>query len=137
LALGWSLDEATSWVLTRATYDAAAKCRFRRQRNGTGERPAHPANAPSPHQRYESGGELASRAHGTRHPLRFQLGEEARTRAAPDRKIVRRLPDWERAWADAQAVIATADRQNLESQHRCFAEVFKPRRDKLATRWST
>jgi hypothetical protein len=82
------------------------------------------------------GGEQAYLAHGDGQPRRFQIGDEEQTPEDFDREIARRFPDWERAFAEARELIAAADPQDLESQHRFFDHVYKPLRDELARRWS-
>src|SRR5205823_13657107 len=85
---------------------------------------------------YELGGEGAYLAHGRSYPLRFQIGDEEQRPEDFDREIVRRFPDWDRAWTEAQETIAAANPKDLESQHRFFEHVYKLRRDELAKRWS-
>jgi hypothetical protein len=138
LALGLRLDEAKSWGLNRAIFYAAAKRGFRHPQHDATATPARVRRsaAPATEARYELGGEAAYLAHDGAHPLRFQIGGEEQTPATFDREVVERVPDWERAWAEAQAVIAAAPREDLESQHRFFDNVYRPRRDELARRWS-
>jgi hypothetical protein len=136
LALGLSLDEAQSWGLNRAMFYAAAKRGFRRPRAGTATPAEHrPRGAPTG-ELYEVGGEDAYLAHGSSHALRFQIGDEEQRPEDFDREIVRRFPDWDRAWTEAQEAIAAADPEDLDSQYRFFEHVYKPRRDELAKRWS-
>jgi hypothetical protein len=137
VALGLSLDEGKSWGLNRAIFYAAAKRGFRQPRKGTGAPEEKRARAPSAEAMYELGGEHAYLAHGSTHPLRFQIGDEEQTPEDFDREIVRRFPDWEQAFGEAQELVAAADRQDLESQHRFFDHLYKPRRDELAKKWST
>lgn len=54
-----------------------------------------------------------------------------------DHQIKRRFgEDWEKVWAEAVSLIQSVDRRDLDIQSRFFNQVYKPRRDLLAERWS-
>ncbi|HEY7293673.1 MAG TPA: hypothetical protein VH916_01480 [Dehalococcoidia bacterium] len=130
LALGLTLDEAKRWRLNRAIFYAAARRGFRRW--GTGTTRSRRRAAPATEKRYELGGEAAYLSHGAAHLLHFQIGDEEQTPADFDGDVVHRVPNWERAWAEGRAVIAAAEREDLESPDGFFAHVYRPRRDELA-----
>jgi hypothetical protein len=139
LALGLPLDEAKSWGLNRAIFYAAAKRGFGRSRSGArqaAQERGRPAVEERPRPSVEIGGEEAFLAAAGAAHRRFQIGDEPQTPEEFDREIAGRFPDWQRAWAEAQRIIAAADPADLNSAHAFFDRVYKPRRDTVARTWS-
>jgi hypothetical protein len=139
VALGLTLDEAKSWGLNRALFYAAAKNAWANAKAIGARYPVIPEFEEARQQRapvYVLGGEKAFRARDYRQGLRFKFGDRVQTPEEFDRKIIARFPDWERAWGEALQIIDSADRRDLDIQHRFFDRVYKPRRDTLARRWS-
>lgn len=144
VALGLSLDEAKSWGLNRGIFYAAVGGRRSPARprgagvaavarvGGRREEPGRDYDDES----YTLGGEKAYVAHGTKRPLRFRFGDDEQTPRDFDQQIQRRFPDWEGAWSEARAIVEAAGREDLEGAHRFFEQVYRPRRDELAAKWS-
>jgi hypothetical protein len=138
LELGLTLDEAKSWGLNRAIFYAAAKRGFRRRGGGTSaeDSGARRGATVADRSRFELGGEVAFLADSDQDPRRFEIGEEPQSPEDFDREIARRFPDWERAWSNAQQIITATPPDDLNSAHRFYEHVYKPRRDELANAWS-
>jgi hypothetical protein len=139
VALGLSEDEAKSWGLNRALFYAAAKRGWENARAVGARRPvlsewlvAKRHHDPA----YVLGGEKAFRARDLRKGLRFKFGDEIQQPAQFDERVIERFDDWDTVWAEAMAIIAGAPRRDLDIQSRFFNNIYKPRRDTLARRWS-
>ncbi len=136
VALGLAIDEAKSWGLNRAIFYAAAKRGFRRTASRAGEAARRGRSAEATRQSVEIGGEEAFLAPAGDGPRRFQIGDEPQTPEEFDREIAGRFPNWDAAWTEAQQFVAGADPADLDSAHRFYEHVYKPRRDSLARAWS-
>jgi hypothetical protein len=145
LKLGLSLDEAKSWGLNRAVFYAALGGRRSPSRapvqagaahaEGRAE-PGHDTQQDHDDDVFMLGGEKAFVVHGKEHPLRFRFSDDEQSPQDFDRQILRRFADWEAAWTEAMAIVEAAPREDLESAHRFFDQVYRPRRDDLAAKWS-
>ena len=139
LALGLGLDEAKSWGLNRAVFYAAAKRGFDspRPRSGktTRDREAEESRRYNDDM-YTLGGEKAYMVPDRRGGLRFRFGDDEQTPEDFDAQVIRRFADWESAWNEALAIVRSAPCDDLESQHRFFDHVYKPRRNELAAKWT-
>lgn len=137
-ALGLSLNEAKSWGLSRAIFFAAAKRGFHRTKGESEghKQPAHRAKHHADEETYTLGGEEAYILRDRSDGLRFRFGDEEQTARDFDRQIIARFPDWDAAWSEARRIINDADPDDLNSQHRFYEHIYKPRRDTLAKRWS-
>jgi hypothetical protein len=139
LQFGLTLEEAKSWGLNRALFYAAAKRAWADAKAIGARRPVMPAYERSRRQHdpvYVLGNERAFRMRSLENGLRFKLGERVQTPEEFDRRVLASIPDAESAWADALAIIRSADRRDLDIQSRFFNRIYKPRRDALAERWS-
>lgn len=138
MALGLDLGAAQSWGLNRAIFYAAAKRGFRRAGPAASAPPERrPPTAPPLEQRaYSLGGEKAYLAADRGSGLRFEIGDEVQTPADFEQQIERRFDDWDAAWREAREIVETADPAALTSQRRFYEEIYQPRRDRLARRWS-
>jgi hypothetical protein len=136
--LGLSMDEAKSWGLSRAIFYAAAKRGFHRTKEMADghKQPAHRSEHHADEETFTLGGEDAYILRDKSDGLRFRFGDEEQTAQDFQRQIITRFPDWDTAWAEAQRIIKEADEADLNSQHRFYEKVYKPRRDELAKRWS-
>jgi hypothetical protein len=141
-SLGYPLDEAESFGLNRAIFYAAAKRGFT---GASGAR--HPGEQ---HVFKEAPGESAPRTiqedvignekayyvekEGKK---RYVMGDEVLEPEDFQRQVARRFGQaYPQAWAQALQIAGQAGRATLESQHKFYEEVYKPRRDELAKTWS-
>jgi hypothetical protein len=139
--LGLDMNEAKSWGLNRALFYAAAKRGWERAKSLGTKRSvitefqiSRSLHDPV----YVLGGEKAFRSRNYTQGLRFKFGHEVQTPEDFDRQVKNRFGhDWELIWAEALSIIQSADRRDLDIQSRFFNNIYKPRRDELAMRWST
>lgn len=135
--LGLPLGSAYSWGLNRAIFYAAAKRGFS---PSAGDRaPGEPPrNVESTRHAYSLGDDFAYR--DTRRPgIYFTIGDQTQTEADFDRQIIQRFgprANFERAWRQAEKIVADADLATLQSARSFYALVYKPRRDVLRDEWS-
>ncbi len=142
--LGLPLESAYSWGLNRAIFFAAAKQGFRGGGpggagavGGEGGRPAA-AESPPGREAYRVGDEFAFRD-TTRSKLYFTIGDETQTEKEFERQIEARFgprTNFDRAWNEAEEIVAAADPSELASGRQFYAQVYKPRRDLLRDRWT-
>jgi hypothetical protein len=147
-ALGLPLESAHSWGLNRAIFYAAAKRGFK----GKGEATGHP-KAPGEGGRqihggsveaaqsageYHLGDELAYKdKRGTDTSPIFSFGGEAQTEEDFKRQVETRFQgSFRDAWEDALDYVKHFDRQTLESQSGFFSDVYRPKRDEFAKKWT-
>lgn len=134
--LGLPDESAFSWGLNRAIFYAAAKRGFR---SGQGERGPHEALPEAKQEAtYYLGDEMAYRDPASSEP-RFTIGGETQTKADFDRQVAARFGtdrNFRSAWREAQEIIAGFDEETLGSRSQFFSQVYKPRRDELATQWT-
>ena len=145
VALGLDLEAARSWGLNRAVFYAVAKRGFRGtgptshkapRTGGAKEADERGGAEPRGDEEYTLGGEKAFLAGDSRHGLRFKFGAEEQTSRDFEWQVQRRFADWDTAWSEALETVKSANPEDLKSQHRFYEHVYKPLRDKLATRWS-
>lgn len=140
-ALGLDHDSALSWGLNRAIFFAAAKRGFR----GDGGRNRSPSSVEKGKTSNETGnayrlGDELAFVDKDMEKLFFAIGGETQTPENFRRQIASRFGDrsnFENVWKEAKKIIGTYDRETLESGRRFFDEVYKPRRDSLASEWSS
>jgi hypothetical protein len=138
--LGLSTREAKSWGLNRAIFYAAAKRGFkgRKQkfRKRTGEQIAkRPIQKTG--REFFLGDEMAyaSKKQGQTY---FTIGGELQTENGFQRQIAARFGEsFSKAWRESVKIVHEYPQETLLSQRRFFDEVYKPRRDELASKWST
>ena len=142
--LGLPLESAHSWGLNRAIFYVAAKRRL----TGRGvqakqgkETVAHPAGgrAKTDYDEYHLGDELAFRNKNSSSdkPL-FTIGGKPQTEADFKRQIQARFQgsSFKEAWEEALDYVQRFPREDLESQDGFFSDVYRPKRDELAKKWS-
>jgi hypothetical protein len=136
--LGLRLTEAKSWGLNRAIFYAAAKRGFKwkiisqdRSSEEISKKPVERRRAA-----YFLGNEMAygSRKTGKFH---FTIGEALQTETDYQRQVIMRFGViYSKAWKEALEIVRQYPRDILLSQNRFFREVYKPRRDELAVKWT-
>jgi hypothetical protein len=139
-ALGLDPDEAKSWGLNRALFYAAAKHAWQRAKAAGARRPVideYQASRARHDPVYVLGGEKAFRVRDLKGGLRFKFGQAIQRPEDFDRQIKDRFVDWKSAWAEAADIIRSHPRRDLDIQSRFFKNVYQPRRDWLAERWSS
>jgi len=67
----------------------------------------------------------------------FMIGGKLQTESDFERQIVRRFGTvFNDAWEESLKIIQGYPKEVLLSQNRFFQEVYRPRRDELASKWS-
>ena len=134
--LGLSESRAKSWGLNRAIFFAAAKRGFKHAvqplgRSGVGKRPVAKRG-----KTYFLGDEMAYTAKkGNR--IYFTFGGELQMEGDFKRKIEARFgKHFRAAWKESVAIVRQFPKDVLLSQNRFFSEVYRPRRDELASKWT-
>jgi hypothetical protein len=88
---------------------------------------------------FRLGDELAFKVAGsTDEKPTFMIGGEPQTAAAFAKQIEARFQgsSFQRAWKEAVEYVEAFPRETLNSQSRFFEDVYRPRRDDLAQKWS-
>jgi len=134
--LGLPVTRAKSWGLNRAIFYAAAKRGFKQParapaRGAVGGKPTAAVG-----KMYLLGDEMAYFARkGNR--VYFTIGGTLQTEADFKRQIETRFGRrFGAAWKESLAIIGQYPKEVLLSQHRFFGEVYRPRRDELAAKWT-
>ncbi len=140
--LGLPLESAHSWGLNRAIFYAAAKRGFRGKQAPSGHvsDKIHPAHAKSEAKvgEYHLGDELAFKDAGSSKtsPI-FSIGGEPQTEEDFQRQVEARFQGrFGEAWEEALDYLKHFDRATLESQSRFFSDVYRPKRDEFASKWT-
>jgi hypothetical protein len=137
---GLKAKEAKSWGLNRALFYAAAKRSWQKAKLVGAKRPiiSEYENSVKRHDPiYVLGGEKAFRVRNLTDGLRFKFGDEVQTPTEFDRQIKEKFGgNWKTVWTEAEKIIKSVDRRDLDIQSRFFNSVYKPRRDDLSMRWS-
>jgi hypothetical protein len=138
-SLGMPLDRAKSWGLNRAIFYAAAKRGFIAK-----ERPMSKRGPEAIQKRpieekpdvYYLGDEMAHKVkEGGR--TYFKIGDEAQTEETFARQIEARFGSrFGDAWNEALSIIKKFDKGTLLSQRAFYDQVYRPRRDELASKWT-
>ena len=135
--LGFSVVEAKSWGLNRAIFYAAAKRGFRKARMPK-RTPEQMEKKPIVKSRnaYFLGSDMAYISKkGNR--TYFTIGGELQTEAEFKRQIETRFgPVFPKAWKESLKIMEQYPKEVLLSQNRFFQDVYKPRRDELASKWT-
>jgi len=135
--LGLPLDVSLSWGLNRAIFYAAAKRGFKETRMP--ERPrANILGRPvlEEKDRFFLGDEMAYKMEEDR-KTHFIIGGKPQTDADFQRQIESRFQGrFNIAWREAIELVGSFDRETLLSQREFYEEVYRPRRDELAQKWT-
>lgn len=135
--LGLSAALARSWGLNRAIFYAAAKRGFKerkvpsRRREEVDRKPIEKAR-----DAYFLGDEMAY-ASKKGEGFYFTIGGELQTDSEFKRQIERRFGNaFSETWKESLDIVQEYPREVLLSQSRFFREVYRPRRDELASKWT-
>ena len=133
--LGLPLASARSWGLNRAIFYAAAKRGFKGAA-GAAPGPVRPKGARAAPAEFRLGDDKAYKVTVERKTL-FTIGGEIQTPEDFDRQIAQRFAGtFRQAWDEALRIAQAYPRAVLESQSGFYAQVYRPRRDELARRWT-
>jgi hypothetical protein len=140
-ALGYSEDEAKSFGLNRAIFYAAAKKGFK---GGSAKKPGKtmifkvsPVNRQKKVLDMEAVGDEQAYCVHIKGKRLFVMGDEILDTKDFNRQIERPFGEtFEQAWQEALSLVEGTERETLESQKKFYEEVYKPRRDELAKKWS-
>jgi hypothetical protein len=138
--MGLPRESAYSWGLNRAIFFAAAKQGFRGggASGGSGTAEGSGAHAEPTRETYLLGHEMAYRDPSQK-KLYFTIGGDTQTEKEFEKQIVDRFhgeANFERAWSEAESIIAEADPESLETGNAFYSQVYKPRRDALRAKWT-
>ncbi|MFW9831763.1 MAG: hypothetical protein ACFFD8_08310 [Candidatus Thorarchaeota archaeon] len=136
--LGLPLSSAKSWGLNRAIFYAAAKRGFKGakpvKRSLTEIKEKAVLETP---EAYHLGNEGAFRAPQKDEALYFTIGGKVQTEEEFFQQIESRFGlTFEQAWEEALQYVQGFDKEVLLSQSSFFNNVYKPKRDELASKWS-
>jgi len=133
--LGLPLESANSWGLNRAIFIAAAKRGFKGgSGGGTGKEPGRKSSKAA--REYHLGDDVAFKVEKDG-VLLFTIGGKVQTNEAFERQVKARFGGTFRlAWKEALAYVKAFDRDTLLSSQQFYREVYRPRRDELAARWT-
>jgi hypothetical protein len=140
--LGLPLESALSWGLTKAIFYAAAKRGFRgHPAKTTGASGHHPPGRGAPeavksHEEYYLGDDMAYKDEkGER--LYFMIGGKVQTKEDFKRQIEARFQGhFKEAWEEALDYVRQFPRETLLSANGFYSDVYRPRRDEFAEKWS-
>ena len=135
--LGLPERRAKSWGLNRAIFYAAAKRGFKHLAPPSAGRVTVGKKGPGKEGKtYFLGNEMAYLTKkGNR--LYFTIGGKPQTEADFKRQIETRFGGrFKEAWKESLAIIHIYPKEVLLSRNRFFSEVYRPRRDELASRWT-
>jgi hypothetical protein len=135
--LGLSIAAARSWGLNRAIFYAAAKRGFKEKRlprrslEEVGKKPIQKTR-----DAYFLGDEMAYVSKKGRRSY-FTIGGELQTESDFKRQIESRFRNvFLQAWKESVEIMRQYPKEVLLSQSRFFEEVYRPRRDELASKWT-
>ena len=135
--LGLPLSEAKSWGLNRAIFYAAAKRGFKGKEIQT-RSSREISKKPIERRRtaYFLGNEMAYRSK-TGGKFYFTIGQTFQTESDYQRQIMKRFSGiYSKAWTEALQIVRQHTKEILLSQNSFFQNVYRPRRDELATKWT-
>jgi len=134
--LGLPLIEAKSWGLNRAIFYAAAKRGFKSKARPIQGTKISKRTVKRKRSTYFLGNEMAYRFK-TGGKFYFTIGESLQTEINYQRQIMKRFSGaYSNAWKEALQVVRQYPRETLLSQNGFFQNVYRPRRDELAAKWT-
>ena len=135
--LGFSVVEAKSWGLNRAIFYAAAKRGFKKARMPRRTREQIEKEPIVKSRRtYFLGSEMAYISRKANRTY-FTIGGELQTEEDFKRQIEARLGTaYTKAWKESLRIVREYPKDVLLSQNRFFQDVYRPRRDELASKWT-
>lgn len=135
--LGMPIEMAKSWGLNRAIFYAAAKRGYIKPGAKPGKRiPSKGKKSEKRPEMYMLGddGAYQTRVKGKTY---FVIHDQVQTEENFQRQIEARLGEkFQQAWKEAIGIVSQYDNEIMKSQTAFFDEVYKPRRDELAEKWS-
>jgi hypothetical protein len=133
--LGLPLESAYSWGLNRSIFIAAAKRGFKGGSGGGGGERRGGKTSKSAGE-FFLGDDMAFKDEkgGV---LRFTIGGKVQTKEDFDRQVKSRFGNTFRpAWKEALSYVKSFDREVLLSADRFYSDVYRPRRDEMAEKWT-
>lgn len=135
IELGLSITQAKSWGLNRSIFYAAAKKGFKKPALRSREQISS-KTVEKKKDHYFLGNEMAYTAKKGRRTY-FMIGGKLQTESDFERQIARRFgTNFKDAWKESLKIIQEYPKEILLSQNRFFQDVYRPRRDELASKWS-
>jgi hypothetical protein len=134
--LGLAITAAKSWGLNRAIFYAAAKRGFKERTASRTQEEIERKPVERSRNAYFLGDEMAYTAKkGGR--TYFTIGGESQTESDFKRQIERRFENgFSDAWMESLKIVHQYSREVLLSQKEFFEQVYRPRRDELALKWT-
>ena len=135
--LGLPLESAHSWGLNRAIFYAAAKRGFKGGGSGSGGG-GRPGARETKADAFHLGDDLAFKEPGSSDasPV-FSFGGEAQTEERFQKQVQSRFSgSFKDAWEDALDYVRHFPRETLESQNGFYSDVYRPKRDEFAAKWT-
>ncbi len=134
--LGLDIESSYSWGLNRATFIAAAKRGFKAGGGGTAGDSRGGAGRPKRTDVYYLGDDMAYKDTKSK-TLRFVFGGKVQTVEEFDKRVKSRLGKaFPNAWKEALEYVGSFDKETLLSAEGFFGDVYRPRRDELAEKWT-
>jgi hypothetical protein len=134
-ALGLSLESAYSWGLNRAIFIAAAKRGFKGG-SGGGAYEGKAGGTSKSAGTYFLGDDMAFKDE-KEGVLQFTIGGKVQTKEDFEKQVKSRFGKaFGLAWREALSYVKSFDREVLLSSDGFYREVYRPKRDLLAQRWS-
>lgn len=132
--LGLPLESAYSWGLNRAIFIAAAKRGFKGgSGGGEGGKRSRTSKGGGV---YYLGDDMAFKT-GSEGVLLFTIGGKVQTKKDFERQVKSRFGStFPVAWKEAVAYVKSFERETLLSAEGFFRDVYRPRRDELAEKWT-
>lgn len=144
--LGLPLESAHSWGLNRAIFYAAAKRGFKGGGGGTSTRIAQKTDrvksTKEKSREYYLGDDLAFLGKSDLPdggPI-FVIGGKEQTEDDFEKQIEARFAtpnSFKRAWEEALDYVQHFEKETLQSASRFYSDVYRPKRDVLASEWSS
>ena len=134
--LGLPIIVAKSWGLNRAIFYAVAKRGFKERKIGRTSEEIEKKPIERSRDTYFLGDEMAYTAK-ERGRTYFTIGGEFQTESDFKRQIERRFENgFSDAWKESLKIVHQYSREVLLSQKEFFEQVYRPRRDELALKWT-
>ncbi len=137
--LGLPLESAHSWGLNRAIFYAAAKRGFKGGGTGSGSGGEDRTGArEAKADEFHLGDDLAFKEPGSsdKSPV-FSFGGEAQTEERFQKQVQSRFSgSFKYAWEDSLDYVRHFPRGTLESQSGFYSDVYRPKRDEFAAKWT-
>jgi hypothetical protein len=141
--LGLPLESAHSWGLNKAIFYAAAKRGFKGESKSSSKSKKMGESDRSEKEKqlleFKLGDDIAFRdkMKGSKSKPVFSIGGKAQTEEDYLKQVKGRFNQaYTKAWDEALDYVRGFDKQVLLSQSRFFSEVYRPKRDEFAQKWS-